>query len=203
MQAGIITATQETKPDSTVAALTPPYVGLGKKTKSVRMDNESENSSIPGTGEGTSSHAFAASESESQPERSDDTKKGAATTEKSFDALLRVGAAVEARYRGRLTWFKATVTSVAPNGQTVDLQYDDGALETKVPRLRVRAEGEREPLLLCAGDRCEARFEGGRRCFPAVVINAHRDGLHYIVEYDDGDKVIINNCIIFVLERFH
>jgi hypothetical protein len=119
-------------------------------------------------------------------------------TEDVTDPLLRIGAAVEARYRGRLTWFKATVKSVAPNGNTVDLQYDDGALATKVPRLRVRAEGEREALLLRAGDRCEARFKGGRRCFPAVVINAHRDGLHYMVEYDDGDKVIIGVKLIFL-----
>jgi len=105
------------------------------------------------------------------------------------DPLLRVGAAVEARYRGRLTWFKATVTSVAPNGQTVDLQYDDGALETKVPRLRVRAEGEREPLLLRAGDRCEARLGDGRRCLPAVVIEAQEDNKNYMVEFEDGVKV--------------
>ena len=78
---------------------------------------------------------------------------------------------VEARYKGRQVWFKAEVTGA--RGQSVfDLKYEDGDEERGVARIRVRLPGQVEPPLLEAGSRVEARFGGGKKTFPAVVVNA-------------------------------
>jgi hypothetical protein len=113
------------------------------------------------------------------------------------DLSYLVGADVEARYRGRLHWFRAVVTAATAvvvavaNASSVilDLLYADGDAEFGVPRFRVRQAGQTAPYRLEAGAAVDARKDAQRRkLYPAIVVNAWPDGEHYMVEFDDGDK---------------
>jgi hypothetical protein len=126
---------------------------------------------------------------------------------------LSVGDSVEARYKGRAKWYAAAVVDAQSAAAHANRQgrrslaasdmnggpavftvryEDDGFEEHGVPRLRVRRPGEAEPLVLHAGIRCEARYHGGKQCFPGVVVWANGGGVapstQALVEYDDGDK---------------
>jgi hypothetical protein len=122
-----------------------------------------------------------------------------------FDRRLRVrnlselsflvGAIVEARYKGREQWFPAAIANVGPTSEgdvsppcSFDMVYADGDFEEHVPRLHVRLANQIEPFHLFHGDICQARFDGSRKFYPGVVVNAWPDGQHYMVEFDDGDR---------------
>ena len=52
----------------------------------------------------------------------------------------------------------------------------------------MRYPGQVEPPLLKAGARVEARYGGGKKTFGAVIVNVWPDNVHYMLEYDDGEK---------------
>ena len=54
--------------------------------------------------------------------------------------------------------------------------------------MRVRLPGQREHYKLNNGTLCEARFEGSKKLYSGNVVNAWRDGQHYMVEFHDGDR---------------
>ena len=67
-------------------------------------------------------------------------------------------------------------------------RFEDGDSEQSVPRMRVRLPGQREHYKLSNGTLCEARFEGSKKLYSSNVVNAWRDGQHYMVEFHDGDR---------------
>jgi hypothetical protein len=52
----------------------------------------------------------------------------------------------------------------------------------------VRLPGQREPYKLSNGTLCDARYEGSKKLYSGNVVNAWRDGEHYMVEFHDGDR---------------
>ena len=57
---------------------------------------------------------------------------------------MAVGTAVDARFEGGRDWYSAQITRMRNDG-TVDLAYDDGDTERRVPRKLVRLQEERPP----------------------------------------------------------
>ncbi|CAM9455588.1 unnamed protein product, partial [Laminaria digitata] len=128
-----------------------------------------------------------------------------------LEAEYSRGDKVEARFRGRSGWFKATVERDNRNG-TYHLLYEDGdeerAVGTDLMR-RVRglanaatsaramlggrnpnrppADSFSEGEEFAEGDRVEARFGGRSRWFKATVERKNRDGTYFLV-YADGDE---------------
>ena len=82
------------------------------------------------------------SSSKSSDSASDDSDVG--TISGSDDERLQIGAKVEARYRGKEKWYRATITKVRvakKKGRklaTYDLEYDDGDKEKEVARSMIR-----------------------------------------------------------------
>ena len=111
---------------------------------------------------------------------------GAATAE------LKVGMAIEARYRDTEDWYSGKVMAVYPAGSRkfvsketlYDVRYDDGDTEEALRRLKIRVVGDKQRRVLEAGEEvdavceaCEGRVYGG-----VVVGEAGRDV--YRVEFD-------------------
>jgi len=86
--------------------------------------------------------------------------------------MVEVGAFVECRYKTSNKWYAATVSSVAIEPGSASslspasaqsgvvwygVRYEDGECEEMVRRLRLRRIGEVQRLLLCPGERVDAR----------------------------------------------
>lgn len=125
---------------------------------------------------------------------------------------FRVGDDVEARYRGKSTWFKGVIRRVNDDN-SYDIRYADGDQETGVDSSLVRSLGGRpssggrgrdggggggglsdveasSPATgrsYRAGEKVEARFGGRARWFKATVQRPNRDGTFHLL-YDDGDE---------------
>ena len=115
------------------------------------------------------------------------------------DLSFLVGTKVEARYRGRYQWFNAVISATATSVNTdsdetstvtMDLLFADGDAEYRVPRYRVRLPGQTEPPQLEAGALVDGRYDPkSSKLYPGVVVNAWPDGQHFMIEFDDGDKL--------------
>ena len=129
--------------------------------------------------------------------------RGGGRTAEAF----RVGDDIEARYRGKSTWFKGVIRRVN-NDNSYDIRYADGDQETGVDESLVRSLGGRRPSgvgsggggssdvensrsatsgSFRSGDKVEARFRGGARWFKATVKRPNRDGTFHLL-YEDGDE---------------
>ena len=115
-----------------------------------------------------------------------------------LDAVARImartvkGTLVDGRFGARERWFPATVSAarLVDGDEVLDLAYDDGDVEFSVPWELVRLRGSASAAGgdsdggdsvsggadLVLGARCEARFGGGPRWFPARVRFVHADG---------------------------
>ena len=68
---------------------------------------------------------------------------------------------------------------------------------------KVRWPGQCEPTALAAGARVEARYGGGKKAFPAVVVNVWPEGSHFMLEYNDGEKATaVRGCYVFMSYDF-
>jgi Ca2+-binding EF-hand superfamily protein len=112
------------------------------------------------------------------------------------DDELRVGAHVEARYKGGSKWFKGKIRRDRKDG-TFDIEYDDGDSEKNVKResIRMPKKGGKQPgggdsedeAELREGTRVEAKFKGGSKWFKGEITRV-RSGGSYDIRYEDGDE---------------
>lgn len=139
---------------------------------------------------------------------------------RSNTAGLGVGDRVEARFGGKSEWFPGIVRAIrdvhdedtpAVGGRgggrdamksklpTVAVDYDDGDVEERVPRIRVRLPGQKQPRFLKEGD--EVDVKRGRRIALARVLvrpsSMPKEG-HYDLElFNDGSREggdLVENC---------
>jgi hypothetical protein len=107
----------------------------------------------------------------------------------SSDGALQVGDRIECRHGGGPKFFPGSVQAASADGATFDVLYDDGDVEAKVPRYRIKRDGEKEPRDLRAGAPVDVRHGGGKTLFPATIgAIADAAANTYDVVYDDGDK---------------
>ena len=122
---------------------------------------------------------------------------------------LKVGDAVEARYRGKSKLYPGKITRCRFDG-SFDILYDDGERELGVAKDLIKAKKdithltkeeptEEEvdnldgvttvivPPSLKVGDAVEARYRGESNFFPGKIIQKHPNG-SYDILYDDGDQ---------------
>lgn len=141
-------------------------------------------------------------------EESDGELAGRGRNSKGAEAF-RVGDEIEARYRGKSTWYKGVIRRVHSD-RTYDVRYADGDQETGIDSSLIRSldaragghgSGSRgrsmsdmEPVAgrtngehYRAGDKVEARFGGRSRWYRGTVERQNRDGTFHII-YADGDE---------------
>jgi small ubiquitin-related modifier len=107
----------------------------------------------------------------------------------SSDGALQVGDRIECRHGGGPKFFPGSVQAASADGATFDVLYDDGDVEAKAPRYRIKRDGEKEPRDLRAGVPVDVRHGGGKTLFPAKIgAVADAAANTYDVVYDDGDK---------------
>jgi hypothetical protein len=121
---------------------------------------------------------------------------------------LKVGDAVEARYRGKSKLYPGKITRCRFDG-SFDILYDDGERELGVGKDLIKAKKDithcvKEeppeevdnldglttvivPPSLKVGDAVEARYRGESNFFPGKIIQKHPNG-SYDILYDDGDQ---------------
>ena len=121
---------------------------------------------------------------------------------------LKVGDAVEARYRGKSKLYPGKITRCRFDG-SFDILYDDGERELGVAKDLIKAKKDithltKEeppeevdnldgvttvivPPSLKVGDAVEARYRGESNFFPGKIIQKHPNG-SYDILYDDGDQ---------------
>jgi hypothetical protein len=118
---------------------------------------------------------------------------------------LQEGAVIEARYKGRESYYAATVARVNSDG-TYDINYNDGERElgvlaeyvrpiaaavTAVAAAAVPTTVNSDTLdattMLQEGAAVEARYKGRERYFPGLVRRVNRDGT-YDINYSDGER---------------
>ena len=87
-------------------------------------------------------------------------------------AIISVGTNIEARYGGQSKWFNGVVTC-HHGGGGYNIQYDDGDIETEVPRQRIRLPGEDELYVLRVGMAVDGYHGGGQKAYPGVGSGAH------------------------------
>lgn len=118
------------------------------------------------------------------------------THETERTAALRVGDAVEARYKRGQKWYPGVVRA-ANRGGTFDIRYNDGDTEYDIDASLVRsasiqtvstadADGK-NAVEYREGDHVEAKFGGRSRWFKAKVARKNRDGTYHLI-YVDGDE---------------
>lgn len=143
---------------------------------------------------------------------------------KADTAGLNVGDKVEARFDGKTEWFPGTVRAInaalsegpgvcdgeggrggAPrsNLPTVAIDYDDGDVEERVPRVRVRLPGQKQPRFLNEGDEVDVK-RGKKISLARIVVrpsSAPKEEGHYDLQLlDDGRRgvggggALVENC---------
>ena len=124
-------------------------------------------------------------------------------------SLFAVGAAVEANYRGKGTYYPGQITALNDDG-TFGVLYDDGEGELGVPAALIRSktaaapapapapspskkrpQTPKEPLdesnaPLSPGMAVEARFRGRGKIYKGKLLQQNENG-SFKVMYDDGD----------------
>jgi hypothetical protein len=82
-----------------------------------------------------------------QQQDAQDAAAGAGAGAGAGEHALAVGAAVEARFEGRLPWFAATVSRARGKEGTYDVEYADGDKEKHVARALLRAVAPSQPAV--------------------------------------------------------
>ncbi|CAM9930861.1 unnamed protein product, partial [Chrysoparadoxa australica] len=111
--------------------------------------------------------------------------------------VYRIGDKIEARYRGKGSWLRGTIT-FAHRNDTYDIRYEDGDTEKNVSTSNIRSDGEASRASLNSmassdagnfdvGDEIEARFKGRSRWFKGTITCKNTDGT-YDIRYEDGDS---------------
>lgn len=188
-------------------------------TERHRIHGKHSDSDSKGRGKRSEEH-----EPESVPSQS-------APSSREHGAGLTVGDRVEARYRGKSEWFPGTVRAIhdVHDGNTpvstpdvvgggengggnsglkskfcsVAIDYDDGDTEERVPRVRVRLVGQKQPRFLNEGD--EVDVKRGKKIRLARVIARPSSSPNIEGQYDlellgeDGQRSsggvgIVENC---------
>ena len=166
------------------------------------------------------------------PQPEDSSSSMTVENKEADTAGLNVGDRVEARFGGKTDWFAGTVRTIntahekeAPSGgsgvggvgssgsdrvgaprsnlPTIAIDYDDGDVEERVPRVRVRLPGQKQPRFLNEGD--EVDVKRGKKISLARVIvrpsSAPREEGHYDLQLlDDGRRGVrggdafVENC---------
>lgn len=118
------------------------------------------------------------------------------------NGVLMAGARVEARFGGRSEWFPGVVRAIndssgkkggmLSNLPTVAVDYDDGDAEEKVPRVRVRLPGQKQPRLLNEGD--EVDVKRGKKIALAVVVSraSSKEGRYDLRLMNRGEMLVEN-----------
>jgi len=134
---------------------------------------------------------------DASPAPAESPKGRDASPEREPEAKFAVGAAVEARYRGKKKFYPGKILKVLGD-QKYEIEYSDGDVERGVDEEMIRAlekedspakrdaSSERETSKFAAGDAVEARFGGKKKWYAGKILKV-LDGARYEVEYDDGD----------------
>ncbi|OQR88598.1 hypothetical protein ACHHYP_06727, partial [Achlya hypogyna] len=100
-----------------------------------------------------------------------------------------VGSKVEARYKGKSTYYPGKITKVHSDG-SCDIDYDDGEKEKRVEKDFIRlvpgATDDAE-VRLRVGSKVEAKYKGKSKLYPGTIAKVHSNGT-YDIDYDDGEK---------------
>jgi hypothetical protein len=135
---------------------------------------------------------------DASPAPAESPKGRDASPEREPEAKFAVGAAVEARYRGKKKFYPGKILKVLGD-KKYEIEYSDGDVEKGVDEEMIRAletedeppakrdaSPEREASKFAAGDAVEARFGGKKKWYAGKILKV-LDGARYEVEYDDGD----------------
>ncbi|CAK4457513.1 unnamed protein product [Aphanomyces euteiches] len=121
--------------------------------------------------------------------------------EKPKKNKFKQGDKIEARYKGRETYYSGVIARVRLNG-SYDIDYDDGEKETGISVDLIRSRGSSSPKKKPAevssteeekpkkhkfqqGDKIEAKCGGEDKYYPGVVSRVKLNGT-YIIEFDHG-----------------
>ncbi len=135
-------------------------------------------------------------------QRSNDESDNSASTGGN---RLKVGDAVEARYRGKSKLYPGKITRCRFDG-SYDILYDDGERELGVSRDLIKLKKKDDKVLvdeeaqkpkeedpetnqnrLKVGDAVEARYRGKSKLYPGKITRCRFDG-SYDILYDDGER---------------
>ena len=102
-----------------------------------------------------------------------------------------VGAAVQARYRGKSKLYPGKVAKDNGDG-TYDIDYDDGEKESNVAEALIKASAAAPAPTgtggaFAVGAKVEARYRGKSKFYAGVIATDNGDGT-YNIDYDDGEK---------------
>ena len=102
-----------------------------------------------------------------------------------------VGAAVQARYRGKSKLYPGKVAKDNGDG-TYDIDYDDGEKESNVAEALIKASAAAPAATgtggaFAVGAKVEARYRGKSKYYAGVIATDNGDGT-YNIDYDDGEK---------------
>eukprot|EP01042_Synura_sphagnicola_P000182 gene182-183_t len=111
-------------------------------------------------------------------------------------ADVKVGSKVEARYRGKDKYYPGVVSSKYPSG-SVDIDYDDGEKERRVPLELVRLPAGTDTgrdrteaaTRLQVGDKVEADYRQKGKYYPGKICRIRANG-NCDIDYDDGEKEV-------------
>ena len=100
---------------------------------------------------------------------------------------LMEGDKVEADYRGRGKFYPGKIRRDRGD-DTYDIDYEDGARETRVSKRLIRSkDGGGGGGRLSEGDKVEARYRGREKYYPGKISRDRGDGT-YDISYDDGER---------------
>ena len=103
-----------------------------------------------------------------------------------------VGAAIEARYKGKSRYYPGKIAKANDDG-SYDIAYDDGESEANVIEALIRPLGGAAPAgtgtggAFSVGAKVEARYRGKSKYYPGKIAKDNGDGT-YDMDYDDGEK---------------
>ena len=99
------------------------------------------------------------------------------------EVTYKVGSRIQGNWKGGGTWYDGII--VAANGDTFDIQFDDGDFEAGVPAGRLRLAAEPVVLLFDVGSRVQGNWKRGGTWYRGAVVAAN--GGTFDIQYDDGD----------------
>lgn len=178
------------------------------------------------------------SETHRKRETAEDASPRIVDSREADTAGLNVGDRVEARFGGKTEWFPGTVRAInavgeteAPVGSdgvgdgggsgrggtlrsnlpTIAIDYDDGDVEERVPRVRVRLPGQKQPRFLTEGDEVDVK-RGKKISLARVVVrpaSPPKEGHYDLQLLDDGRRRVggvgdlVENCPRGALMALH